>query len=196
MQLPTVPSFSTGDTSITKLQQLSNAVSFLAVAQSGVMWHFYANSQQGAFSGSWVPLIFANVALDTDGVWNAAANGIATIVTQGYYAVEMCLPVETAVTTFTIRAGFLWTAGANNPHFSVGTTRKYGVRSGATNPQLSTNETLCVSDLIDVVCYPGDTITPRIFTSSSCTIDFNSALSVTKGRFVTNFTGHLVCLGT
>jgi hypothetical protein len=195
MQIPTVPAFVTGDTSVAKLRQLSQCVSFVSSAQSYPLWHLYRDTTFTLTTGgTWYTVPMNLAAFDSDRVGIA---GGATIGTQGYYTCEACVPFQTIASATNAWAAFLWTAGTANPHYSSGTTIQFGLKSARTYAGINTNETLCPSDMCPVVCFPGDTIVVQANGGSSgMLVDLNSDLAATYGRFVCNFTGRWVRIGS
>lgn len=195
MQIPVVPAFITGDTSMQKMAQLSGCVTWVSCAGSYPVWHLYKTATQ-AFTGSYTLITFPKVAFDSDRV-AASGGGLATIQTQGYYTTEACIPAVSQSTSFTFRAVFIWTAGPYNPHYTSGTTVDYGYRSAVAQGATGTDAVVCLDDLCPVVCYPGDTISVQLAgTASSATVDVNNPTSTVAGRFVPNFTGRWVRIGS
>src|SRR5262249_55602264 len=97
---------------------------------------------------------------------------------------------------FAVQSGFLFTAGASNPHYSAGTNIQYGVRGCRSVAATSVNETVCPSDMCPVVCYPGDTLAWQVWVSSTATLDKDSNTSAVQSRFVPNYTGRWLRTGT
>jgi hypothetical protein len=195
MQIPTVPAFVNGDTSIAKMRQLSQCVSFVTSAQNYPVWHFYRNATFTVTSANtWTTVPMNIAAFDSD---RTGAAGGVTIGTQGYYACEACVPFQTLASLNNAWAAFLWTAGAANPHYSSGTTIQFGLKSARTFAGTGTNDVLSPSDLCPVVCFPGDTIVVQANVGISNTvIDVDALLAATNGRFVCNFTGRWVRIGS
>lgn len=195
MQIPTVPAFVTGDTSVAKLRQLSQCVSFVTSAQSYPVWHFYrAATFSLTTANTWFTVPMNMAAFDSDRV---GTNGGATLGTQGYYVVEACVPFQTQSSANNAWAAFLWTAGPANPHFSSGTTNQFGLKSGRAIGSINMDETLSISDFCPVVCYPGDSIVVQANGGlSPTTIDTNTNATAVQGRFVCNFTGRWVRIGS
>lgn len=198
--LPTIPGPFTDLTAPTmaQLRQLGQAVSFISDCTVRPNWHLY-QQQTGmtlaanTWNGQATNTNAYTVAYDNDGVAGAKS---ANIVTQGYYAVEACFGVAVDATSFTLVGAFLWTAGANNPHFTSGTTLRFGARGGNTVSDNSSNTFYCTSDICPNVCYPGDSIQPQINPSVSITMKTNTNDSWNEGRFVANFTGMWIAEGT
>jgi hypothetical protein len=186
--VPTVPSFDDGDTSLLKLQQLSQAVSFLADCDIHPLWHFY-NSHASSLvnSDTWIEAGSAtSVAWDNDGVQDS---GWAEIVTQGYYAVEACVPYESIGTSNDLYARFLYTAGSNGT-LDSGTTRPFGTAGGQAVQSSSQDTVFCLSDIVPVCCYPGDVIEVQLYYTSDVTLNYNQNTNYVSGRFPFNFTGY------
>lgn len=201
MLVPTVPSFSTGDSSLLKLQQLSQCVAFLSDAQYFPMWHLYSY-QHGAVlniaATTYTDLFMNSCAFDTDQVWDINNPARANIRTQGYYVVEACAPFVSQSSLYGVQLGFRWTAGPYNPHYSSGTTVQFGYRTGevAVDSSGNTNEVLCADDMCPVVCFPGDIITVQAYASVACWVDIGGPSSSIKGRFTCNFTGRWLRAGS
>lgn len=178
-----------------KLRQLSEAVSFVSNAQRFPMWHFYSTSTFSmASANTWYTIPMDDIAFDSDRV---NVGGTATIVTPGYYACEACLPFQTNTTSNNMIGAFLFTAGVANPHYSSGTQIIFGLQFGRSIAATGMDEALNLSDLCPVVCFPGDTIVVRAQSAIANTvIDVNSPAGATEGRFVPNFTGRWVRVGS
>lgn len=197
MQIPTVPTFVAEDISVTKLQQLSNCVAFLTCANQFPIWHIYKppSNTQTVTSGVATVVTYSATAIDTDRVSNGS--GTITINTQGYYACEACVPMQTQTGAFAVQLCFTWTAGPGNPHYNSGTTKIFGPRSGWTIAAGAQDETICIDDLCPVVCYPADTIAVTITANGSpSTIDSNNVNGAVQGRMACNFTGRFVRTGS
>jgi hypothetical protein len=195
MQIPTVPAFVTGDTSIAKLRQLSQCVSFVSSAQSYPVWHLYRTATFSlATANTWFTVPMTATAFDSDRI---GTGGGVTIATQGYYACEACVPFQTQSSVNNAWAAFLFTAGTANPHYSSGTTIQFGLKSGRAIGSINMNETLSPSDFCPVVCFPGDTIVVQANGGLSPTvIDNNTNATAVAGRFVCQFTGRWVRIGS
>ena len=183
--IPTIPTFTDGDSNLTNLQDLSNAVNFLVNAQVRPTWHLYKTGTSSLSSGI-TSVVFGTVAFDSDGVSNGTG---VTIVTPGYYHTEMCVQVECTATGEQINVWFLVTFGANNPNFTNGTTKIYGARGSTTSSQTGVDAARVSSALCPYALYPGDKINPQIQVGTALTLDNNSNTSYIQGRFVCNFTG-------
>jgi hypothetical protein len=133
-------------------------------------------------------------AFDSDRV---GSGGGATIGTQGYYVCEACVPFVSQSSANNGWASFLWTAGTANPHFSSGTTVQFGLKSGRTIAATGTDEVLSISDFCPVVCYPGDSIVVQAQGGLANTVvDANTNAGAVQGKFVCNFTGRWVRIGS
>ncbi len=192
MLVPTVPAFTLGDSSVARLQQLSSCVSWLANSQASPMWHLYRNTTFSIGATSWTTIPMTYAALDTDRSWSGTG---VSLNTQGYFVTEACVPFLTSSTAAECRASFLWTAGANNPHFSSGSTVRYGLSTGYSIGASGADETEACDDVCPVVCYPGDTIVVQAYASSAMTIDTDIGTPLFS-RVVCNFTGHWVRVGS
>ena len=195
MQIPTVPAFVTGDTSVAKLRQLSQCVSFVSNAQNYPVWHVYRNSLYGlTTANTWYTLAWPYVAFDSDRV---AVYGGALIVTQGYYCCEACIPFQSQSSANNAQGQFLFTAGPSNPHYTSGTTIAFGYRFARIIGTAGTDEVMCLDDLCPAVCYPGDTLAVQAQGALANTnVDYNNPTGATAGRFVPNFTGRWVRIGS
>jgi len=192
--LPTVPSFVAGDTSITKLQQLSAAVGFLCDDDIRPTWHIYATSTQAISATTFTTRTFDSVIYDNDGVY--VSPGV-TIVTQGYYMMETCIPIShTAASSRHAQVYFLFTAGANNPHFTAGTTLKFGASGFPTSSVANEDFDIVARDICPNVLFPGDKIAVQAWTDAAATFLTNSNASYISGRFVPNFTGQWLANGS
>lgn len=195
MQLPVIPSFTDGDYSMAKLRQLSQAVSFVSNAEKYPMWHFYRTSLLTmATANTWYTVPMDDIAFDSDRV---NVGGKVTIVTPGYYACEACLPFQTQATSNNAIGSFLFTAGVANPHYASGTQITFGLQFGRSIDASGMDEVISLDDLCPVVCFPGDTIVVQAQGAIANTvIDVNNPTGATEGRFVPNFTGRWVRVGS
>ncbi len=195
MMIPTVPNFVTGDTSMLKMRQLSQCVSFVSDASAFPVWHAYlAATQTLASAGTRYTVEWPYVAFDSDRVLSPAG---VTVVTPGFYTCEACIPFQTQSNANFVTAQFQFTAGTYNPQFTAGATVDFGTKSGTAYAGTGDDEVLNLDDLCPVACYPGDSIAVRAWGSLSNTvIDANDPVSATGGRFVANFTGRWVRCGT
>lgn len=199
--LPTLPGPFTDNTAPTlgQLQQLSYAVSFIADATLRPTWHLFKTTTTALTASTWNTLSggTVNAAYDNDGVFTSSTAFKATIVTQGYYAVEANLDLAATSTAMAFIPAFLFTAGPSNAHFTSGTTIYFGARGGDNVNDNTSDSATCIADLVPAVCYPGDTIQPVVYvTSAAAAIQFNTNGSFCKGRFVCNFTGYWAGQGT
>lgn len=193
--LPTVPTFTDGESSLAHLESLASAVSFLSSCDMRPMWHFYKTATQSIASSTWTTVAYNYVAADSDGVYAGGTVGEATIVTQGYYVVEACAGALTsAAQGFYTR--FLWTAGTHNANYSSGTSLVFGQTGGETNGQANQDAQLCFSAPCPYVCYPGDTIQAQVFSTGAISLAYNENVSYLKGRFAANFTGYWLRTGS
>jgi len=190
-QIPIVPTFVTSDTSIPKLAQLSYAVSFLSDYGVRPLWHLEPTATPSITLNTWTTLNYPTVIFDSDGVSDAAG---ALIVTQGIYAVEACLQI-TAAGSDGMAGSFRITAGANNPHLAPAATIRFGLRAKQT-PSSGGDAALCLSDIVPVVCYPGDKIVVMYYVTATRTSDANTNSSFKNGRFNRSFMGHFISTGT
>lgn len=193
--LPTVPTFAFGDSSITNLQNLSNAVSFLVDCDVRPLFHGYQATTTAMSASTFTTPGTKTVAYDDDGVLISTAM-IATIVTQGYYCFEACIPIQTLATLQNTDFIFLVTAGANNPHHTNGTTTLFGQRGVLGGAGTGNDNTACISDICPWVLFPGDTVQPRGWINAAATMDFNRNATFTAGRYVNNFTGYWLRTGS
>ena len=126
--LPTVPSFTNGDTSILKLQQLAQAVSFLVDCDTGgkPTGHIYKGVTQALTAGSWSSQNLNQNAWLNDPTY---VNPGITIQTQGYYTCEGHIGALYPSANFAFYIRLLLTAGTNNP-LGNGVTVPFGERGG------------------------------------------------------------------
>lgn len=170
------------------------------------MWHGYKTANSATLTiNTWTTIGFVNVAYDSEdsgahnagsGILTTLGTGVATIRTQGIYAVETCLQFQATATPFYTQASFLLTAGANNPHLTTGSTLRFGLRGTETGPSASSQTAVCIADVTPIACYPGDTITVQAMVATATVVTFNTNASFSQGRFSSNFTGHWLCAGT
>jgi hypothetical protein len=196
MQLPTIPAFSTGESSMTHLQQLGAAVRFVTVAEAAPMWRLYRTATQSIASGSWVTCQFNSALIDTDNLATGANDGV-TIVTQGYYDCEACLPfTQENSGVNNCQGSFLWTAGPSNANFAAGTTRRFGGTAQSAATGTTTDYVYCMADICPVVCYPGDTIVVQAFLLFTTSLNILSNTSNTSGWFCPQFSGRWIRTGS
>ncbi len=196
MPLPTIPSFSTGDTDVSKLQQLSECARFITVATFRPYWRFYSNtSTQSISATTWTQVQMPSVALDTDGTWTSP--GTVTIQTQGYYTCAANVTFKGAGSSFLPTILFKWTAGINNPNYSSGTTKYFGGHASTASASMTgTDFALCIADECPVVCYYLDKITVMCYSSAACTIDYLTNTSRTAGWYAPEFSGRWIRTGS
>jgi len=192
--IPTVPSFTSNDSSLTNLQNLSAAVAFLARADIRPCWHYYIAGGQGTSAGVWAVMKAANVAFDSDNLWTST--GYATIATQGYYQVDACVDVAMGGDTTQCYSSFLITGGGSNPHLGTGATIQFGMRGGSCVQTAAQDTSICTSSPVPVCCYPGDEVQVYVMTVTGSTINSNVNTNYMSGRFTANFTGYFVRTGT
>jgi hypothetical protein len=196
MQLPTIPTFVTGDTSLQKLQQLSQAVSMCSVASNYPLWRFYKNITQVLTANAWNPVHCTVIAIDTDGVFTTA-DGSATIVTQGYYECEGCVPFAGQASSFLTQANFMFTAGPNNPHYTSGSQVFFGgVASWAGYTASGVDAVVGTAGKCPYVCYPGDNLALRTYALGAMTINSGQNGSATAGWFTPQFSGRWIRSGS
>lgn len=194
--LPSVPTFTAGAPSIAQLNALSYAVSFLVDDDVRPIWKvFLFNGTQALTASVWNNVTFDHVAIDSDGVsTGAGTKSVPAIVTQGIYDLEACVQLEAVAGTgqmFT--TAFLFTAGANNPHFAPNATQYFGYGASriSSTAQAAADNAMCIASTTPMVCYPGDKLNVAIFPSAAYTLDFNENpnTSYIQGRLATLFTG-------
>lgn len=192
--LPTVPSFSAGSPSVATLNQLSQAVSFVADMDVRPFWHLYKTATQSITLNTWTSLTFGSIAYDDD---NAQDGTGVTVVTQGYYSLTGCAQFRCTTTAVEVSCAFLMTGGGSNPHLGTGVTNRFGYRGDQTqNNTASADTAICATDTTPFPCYPGDTLRFQVYSGANITLNNNTAVSYEQGRFVPNFTGYLVRTGT
>lgn len=187
--LPTVPSFSAGDTSVTKLQQLSDAIGFLSDVDTRPLFHVEKNSSMALVANTWTTLSGGTLVYDNDGFFSTGTSFAPTIRTQGYYTFEGSIPFLTGAGMH-IRVAMLFTAGASNPNFTAGATVRFGLRDGNTNAQASQDTAICCSDQAPMGLYPSDTVALQCWSDTAVSTGFNTNTSYISGRLVPNFTGY------
>lgn len=184
--LPTVPTFVDGDFSLANLQNLSYAVSFISDDDVRPLWHIYSEATQGISANAWTAVNTSYVARDSDGV--ASSPGV-TINTQGYYAVEACIPFEVSSSGAGVGACFQVIAGPNNPNHSPGATQMFGPRETGSPDEVAVWATLCPADICPWELYPGDQIVPMAYSTAALNLGYNTNAGYREGRFVRQFTG-------
>lgn len=187
--IPTVPSFVAGDTSITKLQQLSDAVLFLSDCDVRPLFHIIKNSTFTPALSTWQTLSGGTNIYDNDGFLSSGTSFAPTIRTQGYYAFEGCVPWTTGALMH-VKISFLFTAGASNPGFVAGSTIRFGMRDSNTNATAANDTAFCAADECPAALYPGDTVAMQVWTDTAVSTGFNNNTSYISGRIVPNFTGY------
>lgn len=190
--IPTVPTFNAGDTSLLKLQQLSQAVSFLADVTTKPAFHVYKTSTQSITLNTWtIPSnTGCTIAYDNDNCFGGTAKFTATINTQGYWVFEGCGPWATTATGISARVSFVLTAGANNPNLAPAGTIRFANRGGLSTGTASTDTVLVSAAVSPIALYSGDTVAFQVWCDATTTLNINNNASFISGRFVTNFTGH------
>ena len=196
MLIPTIPSFTANETSVPHLQQLGQAAQFAAVASSYPMWRFYKTATGSLTISTWNTITFAQIAVDTDGIYASGAGNYAQIATQGYYSTEAALTLQgTGSGTNNFQMKFLFTAGANNPNFSSGTAIGYG-GAGSAAFNTTADYSLCMADYCPAVCYPGDQISVQVFINVATSTDVLVNTGSIAGWFVPQFSGRWVREGS
>ena len=197
MIIPTVPTFTTGDTSITNLQSLAACAGFFSCISSPTgslpFFHCYRTTTQSISASTWTSVGFPIVVADTDGMSNGTG---VTVVTQGYYAIDACLPFTTLSSGFIALCRFLFTAGTHNPHFTSGTQVIFGGRGSFTIAAVGYDEVSSVTDITPMVCYPGDTLNAQVFSTVAFVVDNVANATLIVGRYPPNFTGRWIRSGT
>jgi len=196
MNIPTVPTFITGESSITDLQSLSAAVSMVCVAANFPMWRFYGTGTQSLTANTWNQLRVGDVAVDTDGVYSTPAT-TATIKTQGYYECEACVPYEGNATAFLGEGAFLVTAGTNNTHHTSGSSVMFGGFAGWASQNIAgIDATYTMSGKCPWVLFPGDTIIVQVYPLSSGTLNNGQNATYTSGNLTPQFSGRWISTGS
>jgi hypothetical protein len=188
--LPTIPSFTVGDTSVTKLQQLSDAIGFLSDIDFRPMFKVYKTATASITLNTWTTLPGGTQDYDNDGFFSSGVSFAPTIQTQGYYAFEACVPLLTGTSTIGERIAFLMTAGANNPNLAPGGTFRFGLRGGNSVSTTANDTAQCTSDLSPMGLYPGDTVALQVFVDATTSTNFNANASYISGRVVPMFMGY------
>jgi hypothetical protein len=187
--IPTVPAFVAGDTSITRLQQLSDAIAFLSDIDIRPMFKVYKTATAAITANTWTTLPGGTQDYDNDGFFSSGVSFTPVIQTAGYYGFEGCVPLLTGTTAIGQRASFLLTAGANNPNLAAGGTSRFGLRGGTSVSTTGNDTSQCCSDQATIPLYPGDTVAFQVFTDTAVSTNFNANASYISGRFVPYFTG-------
>lgn len=197
--IPVVPTFTAGAPSLANLNALSYAAQFLCDNDILPAWSvFLYTSTQAVTASTWTTVGYNKVAYDSDGVTTSSISQ-PSIVTQGYYAVTACVQLEaTSGGSDMYTAAFLVTTGANNPHFTSGTTQYFGYKGGkmSSTGQAAADNAVCLSDEVPMVLYPGDKLAVQVYTTAAKTIDYNQNTSYIQGRFATKFTGSFLRTGS
>lgn len=194
MQLPTVPSFTNGETSVPHLQALSNAVAFLSTGGNVPSFRFIKSASATLSGGSWQTVPYNTVVYDPDNMHNAATGGIQ-VNTQGYYRLEACLEVEPPAANDTLSITFLLTVGPNNLNYSSGTTFRFGGNANAISSG-SNDWSFCIADIVPIVLYPNDTILVQAFPGGTTITDTLLNSGATTGWFAPQFSGRWLRTGT
>lgn len=195
--LPSIPTFTAGAPSINQLNALSYAVSFLCDNDVRPAWSFFMyTGTQSVSANTWTNVSFDHTAFDSDGVQSYP---YAVIKTQGYYGLSACVqPEANANTTDLFAAAFLFTAGANNPHYTSGNTQFFGYKGSglSSTGSAAADNAFCLSGETPMVLYPGDKISVSVYITAAHTLDYNQNTSYIRGRFATKFTGHWLRSGS
>lgn len=188
--LPTVPTFVDGDTSITKLQQISDAVSFLSDITTRPYFKVYKTASVSLTINTWTTISFGTVDYDNDG-FNSGSGPFAPVInTQGYYRFEGCVPLLTGATAISQRIAFLLTAGSNNPNLTVGSTLRFGLRGGNSVSTASNDTTQCSSEISPIGLYNGDSVALQVYVDTTVSTGFNANNSYISGRSILYFSGY------
>lgn len=193
MSLPVVPgTFTAGEHTISDLQALANCARFLSVCDTRPTWHLYRTATQ-AIAGTTNQAIAMNVvAVDSDGVSDGTG---ATIVTQGIYTVEACIPFQTGASQISALGHFQFTGGASNPYHS-GVSFQFGGRGTLSTNIASTDTALSLRAECPWTCFPGDKIQVIAWSSLAVSINNNNNLNAFSGRFPPTFTGEWIRTGS
>lgn len=202
--VPPIPTFASNDSSQTNLDNLSRSVRFLT-GDLRPQWHGFKTSNSATLtSQTWTTIGFANVAYDSEesgagltgaGILTTLGTGVATIKTQGIYAVESCMSFVATATAFQCMTSFLITGGGSNPHLSSGVTMRFGLRGDETINVAASQVCLCCADTTPITCYPGDTIAAQGWAGAATVVTFNNNSDYKYGRFSSNFTGRWIRAG-
>ena len=200
--LPSVPTFTAGSPTMAQLNALSYAVNFLVNGDvRPTFTAFMSSATMGTTANNWKTIAFDHVAFDSDGVFGASGAGLptATIVTQGFYSFEACVPIQANTNQDQTTCRFQFTAGANNPHFATNATAAFGHRGSrlSTSASAAADNSICLSAWFYTCLYPGDQIICQVYTVANAhTVDTNSNTSYIQGRFPPRFSGQLRATGT
>ena len=193
--LPTVPTFSNGDHSLTNLENLAQAVSFLSSCDVRPQWEYYMTGTQSITANTWTTAALTTVAADSDGTFTSATH-LATIVTQGYYYTTLCLGVQAGGAVDSTAARFAVTAGTHNPNHASSAQVFYNDTASLAPDTASVDATWAFSGQCPWVLYPGDTIAAQIWSDTTISIQVPNATNFMKGRFAPTFSGYWVRPGT
>ena len=182
MLIPTVPTFTAGESNVNHLQQLSNAVAFLAVANNFPVLRTIKTANLALTATTWNTVPATTVEIDTDNMVNAA-NGGVQINTQGYYRFEACLQVQAPASNDVIALSFLLTVGPNNANYSNGTTFRFGGEGTAFASGAGVDWAFCQADICPVVLYPNDVVVMQAFPSVGVTTHVLANNTATTGWF-------------
>jgi hypothetical protein len=183
--LPTIPAFADNDSSLTNLQNLSYAVSFLSNADVQPYWHIYRAATTSLTSSAWTGITMTTKAYDSDNAYDSPG---VEIQTQGYYTYSACIDVEAVGATEGCVVAFKLTGGGNNPNLATGVTFSHGYRGASTSTTTADNAYV-ITDISPFTLYPLDLVQVEVWVSTTMTANFNQNTSYIQGRWVTNFTG-------
>lgn len=194
--IPTIPTFTAGAPTLTQLNQLAYAASFLVDHGVRPTWKFIASSISGTVTAAtWTVAPFNDSIYDSDGVWTSGSSG-ATIVTQGYYRLESCVQVQNLATKVNFATAFKWTAGIHTP-YSAQSPYWFGYRGVSMSVTGSGSGTQAGVNaaITPIPMYPGDLLQVMLFVggSTNAILEANDnagqPAAYMNGRMSLQFTG-------
>jgi hypothetical protein len=193
--IPTVPTFVAGAPSLTDLNNLAYAASFLIDHGTRPTWKFIASSVAGTVTAAtWTVVPFNDMIYDSDGTWTSGSSG-ATIVTQGYYRLEAGVQVEELATRVNFATAFKWTAGIHSP-YSAQSPYWFGHRgiSMSITGTATASQAGCNADITPFAMYPGDLLQVMVFIGGATNAileanDNGGGANYMLGRMSMQFTG-------
>jgi len=201
--LPTLPTVGPGAPSITDLNNLSYAASFLIDHSVRPTWKFVnRGSNLSVSANTWTAVTWETNIFDSDGVAPVGINwNNATIVTQGYYHVEAAVQPENLGSRQNFVMAFKWTAGSSSPY--TGQSPAWfgfrGTTMGVTGSG-SACQTGVIAATTPVPMYPGDQIQVMTFITAAAILEDNDNAGqptiYMNGRVSMQFTGRWLRVGS
>lgn len=195
MLIPVVPSFVQGESDVSNLQLLSNAVAFLAVASNFPMYRSIKTASASLTGGTWTTLPYGTTEFDSDSMHNVANGGIQ-INTQGYYRFEATILLQAPASGDVVNLTFLLTVGPNNANFTNGTTLRFGGVASTFNAVAGQDGGFSMADICPYVLYPNDAVVVQAFPAGNCTTDTLTNSTNTAGWFAPQMSARWIRTGT